>query len=237
MEKPKFVKDLGTEYPTSTSKHRRRYSLYECPYCKEIFKGANNDMQKGDITSCGCYCTKLTGKRFYKHGLITNKLYFIWAQMKQRCTNPNDMGYKNYGDRGIVLCDDWNDNFISFYNWAINNDYVKGLQIDRVDNNGNYEPSNCRWVTRSINTQNSRLIKSSNTSGHRGVSRSGNRWQAVIRNNKIIYWLGRFNTSEEAALAYNEVALEYLGWKANLNILAEEDIKKYNEMFNEENID
>jgi len=76
--------------------------------------------------------------------------------MKQRCSNPNHKSYKDYGGRGVRICSDWVNNPKSFYNWAMNNGYQKGLQIDRRDNDGNYEPSNCRFVSVAINSQNRR---------------------------------------------------------------------------------
>lgn len=85
--------------------------------------------------------------------------------MKQRCNNPNQKKYKNYGARGICLCDDWQNNFKSFFDWAISNGYKHGLTIDRINVNGNYEPNNCRWVTQKVqqnNRSNNHLIKSSN---------------------------------------------------------------------------
>jgi hypothetical protein len=207
MEKPKFIEDLGQLRPKPTSRYTQRYSLYECPYCKAIFKSANRDMRRGDVQSCGCY--RRTLKSAYKHGLSENKLYKIWSVMRQRCSNPKNKGYKNYGGRGIAVCEDWNNTFMSFYNWAVLNGYSENLQIDRINNDGNYEPSNCRWITRRVNTQNSRLIKSNNTSGYRGVIRSGSRWKAVIRSNNIFYYIGSFKLIEDAALAYNNWIIEY----------------------------
>jgi hypothetical protein len=83
------------------------------------------------------------------------KIHNSWRGMRERCSNPNHVGYKNYGGRGIKVCEEWDNSFDSFLFWAINNGYKEGLTIDRINNNGNYEPYNCRWSdtkTQSINT-------------------------------------------------------------------------------------
>ena len=92
----------------------------------------------------------------YKHGLSKDPLYSRWKTMKQRCYNPKCKSYKNYGGRGIQVCQEWKNDFLAFYNWAINNGYQKELEIDRKDNDGNYTPENCRFVTRSKNNKNRR---------------------------------------------------------------------------------
>lgn len=94
------------------------------------------------------------------HGKTGTRLYHIWKTMRQRCNNPNNKKYKNYGNRGIVICEEWND-FSKFYEWAMSNGYSDNLMIDRINVNGNYEPANCRWTTpqtQSNNRTNNRII-------------------------------------------------------------------------------
>ena len=86
-------------------------------------------------------------------------LHSIWKTMKCRCFSLTHSNYKYYGARGITVCDEWHYNFLSFYNWAIRNERKKGLTLDRINNDGNYCPENCRWVTHLVNVRNSRHTK------------------------------------------------------------------------------
>ena len=107
-------------------------------------------MRSGKTRSCGCY----RREQMTTHGCTTKnaRLYDIWHSMKERCQNPNSVGYKYYGEKGIKVCDDWINNVHSFFNWSYANGYEDNLTIDREDNDGDYEPSNCRWI--SITEQN-----------------------------------------------------------------------------------
>lgn len=115
-----------------------------------------NNLRSGNTQSCGCLRRELAqqrGKENTEHGESHNnktRLYGIWCGMRQRCNNPNREAYSLYGGKGVKLCEEWS-SYPAFKEWAINNGYADNLSIDRIDSNGNYEPSNCRWITLSEN--------------------------------------------------------------------------------------
>jgi hypothetical protein len=97
---------------------------------------------------------RLKGNKLkFKHGFANHPLRSIRKSMIHRCYNENNPFYKNYGERGIKVCDEWKDSLESFMDWAISNGWVKGLSIDRIDNDGDYEPNNCHWITVSENSR------------------------------------------------------------------------------------
>ena len=125
-------------------------------------------LRSGNTSSCGCLrlirLAESNREKKSVHGLYGTPLYVVWQGMKKRCNNETNKSYRWYGNRGISVCEEWVE-FLPFYNWAIENGYAKGLHLDRIDSDGDYEPSNCRFVTCKENQRNKR-----NNVKYRGVA-------------------------------------------------------------------
>ena len=139
------------------------------------------------------------------HGYCNHSLYKVWENIKKRCYNTKGSQYKNYGGRGIEVCGDWLNHPNIFIGWALDNGWEKGLRIDRIDNDGNYCPENCRFVNHTESNHNTRLLRKTNISGYRGVSwdKERSKWLVSIRINRKTLFLGRFNSLRLAAIRYD----------------------------------
>lgn len=194
-----LLKDLGMRFATQTSKRKYRYGLYKC-FCGNEFETHSYDINRGKTQSCGCL--KVT------HKLSNHRLYKTWHSMIDRCCNINNKRYKDYGSRGIVICNEWLsvENFIN----DMYPSYQEGLTIDRIDNNKGYSKDNCRWINETIQNRNRRVIQKNNTSGFRGVywCKDINKWKAAIGVNSKYKHLGCFADKIEAAKVYDKYVLD-----------------------------
>jgi len=178
-----------------------QYVMAKCCCEKGVIKRQRLDtIKSGRSLSCGCSKREENNPK-YKHGLNSHCLYSIWCDIKKRCTNRFAQNYKHYGGRGITVCKEWQEDFEIFYDWCLSNGWRKGLEIDRENNDGNYEPSNCRFVTRQINNINQRKRKD-NTSGYRGVSfyKKETNWKYNISYDKKRVVGKSFKTAKQAAI-------------------------------------
>ena len=168
---------LAVVSDAGSNKHGKVMWLCECE-CGTQSVVCGSDLRTGHTKSCGCLSRDVASSGNYKHGMEGIPIYKVWAGMLQRCNNPKNKRYKNYGGRGIKVCKRW-DKFENFY--ADMDERPEGLTIERIDNDGNYEPSNCKWATRkenSRNTRTNRIIK------YEGISRCLSAWAEELGINK-----------------------------------------------------
>ena len=200
---PKLIKELGMRFPTELSKRRSRYGLYECPYCSKHWEAISKSINTGDTKSCGCVNLRIT------HGLRTNKFYQTWNGMVQRCTNPKNSSYKDYGARGITVCEEWLDvsNFVAWAEATYPN--IEDATLDRIDNDKGYSPENCTWSDKTTQRINQRIRKD-NKSGVVGVRYYGRGgvWTAYISINNARKHIGQFESKEEAVQARDNYIIE-----------------------------
>lgn len=153
------------------SENKKGFFYCICDCGKEKWM-RSDQVLSGNANTKSCGCRKGT----FKHGMSNTKLFNTWANMKQRCSNPNCNEYKYYGGRGIKVCEEWLDKengFINFYNWAMNNGYEDLLTLDRINVDGDYEPGNCRWAT---NLEQMNNIRRNHVIEIEGVKKTVSEW-------------------------------------------------------------
>lgn len=169
----KYIDMTGKKYGKLTvlyyvfTKNRKAFFNCKCE-CGNICTISGTNLRTGKTKSCGCLQklkaneiiknVNTSGKRgvYIKHGFRYKKIYKHWCKMKSRCYNKNSDNFKYYGGRGITVCEEWKNSFTKFKEWAMQNGYKDNLTLDRIDVNGNYEPSNCRWVNFTYQIRNRR---------------------------------------------------------------------------------
>jgi hypothetical protein len=188
-----LIQDLGMKYPIATSKRPQRYGLFKC-HCGNNFEVISKHVNK--YSSCGCLMGGVT------HNLSKHILYDRYQGMMDRCYKESHKSYNNYGGRGIKVCDRWHSiaNFIE----DVYPSFSDGLTMDRIESDGDYEPSNFRWATRELQNQNTR-IRVDGSSKYRGVywNNQKQKYSCKIHYNGINKYIGTFTNELDAAIAYN----------------------------------
>lgn len=194
----------------SVSKNGHTKWLCRCDCGKEMVKFGTN-LRKAHTQSCGCLQKEQTSKAKTTHGMRHTKTYKTWCSMKERCLNSESTTYEGYGSEGITIYQPWIDSFEKFLEDM--GERPEGTTLDRIDPHGNYEPSNCRWASASVQAYNKGL-RVNNTSGKVGVSFNTKRskWVASILHEGVKYYLGTFARLEDAIKARRDAELKYFGF-------------------------
>lgn len=190
---------------------RKHHWLCKCD-CgnKTIVYGGH--LRAGTTKSCGCLKKELSKKRMQQqattHGMYKASEYKTWVSMLQRCNNSKHVAYKYYGGRGIIVCPEWANSFIIFFKDM--GPKPKGLTLERIDNKGNYEPNNCEWASRIVQSRNQRLRKDNKT-GINGIAwyERRQKYRVRITANHTEHWIGYFATLEQAKIARQEAEQKY----------------------------
>lgn len=184
---------------------------YECLCdCGAVSIKNGTELRCGKTKSCGCL--KGIGRN-KKHGGSGTKLHIDWMEMKRRCvlSANNIKKYPYHAGKGIKVCDEWVDNFAVFRDWSMENGYEETLSLDRINNDGNYCPENCRWVNSQIQSLN-KTMYSNNKTGHKGVYylKNDNKYAVEIYLNNRTLSLGRYSDLEDAIKVRRKAEEKYL---------------------------
>lgn len=165
---------------TALEFHKKNESRKTFWYCKcdcgNIVSVRSDQLKSGNTKSCGCWKRKtdaINARKNHTHKMSGTPLYASWQRIKARCFNKNSPDYPDYGGRGITVCDEWKNDFEKYKEWALQNGYEKNLSIDRINNDGNYEPSNCRWAD---DTQQAYNRRSNVFLEYKGVTKNITKW-------------------------------------------------------------
>lgn len=197
----------------SPRENTRRYARFECR-CGNHFVSQIDSVKREATKSCGCLNDlqrRVKGRKL-THGMTGKPVYMAWSRMKSRCTNKNSPDYPEYGGRGIKVCDTWLVSFERFYS-DIGHLRQDGLELDRIDVNGDYRPENCRWVTEQTQSWNQRIYKS-NSTGCAGVTRSSknkNKFEVRISKAGKEFHLGTFDNLDNAINIRKEAEITFYG--------------------------
>ena len=188
---------IQANYPT---KKKGQHCLCACD-CGNTKVIRSTSLFHGETRSCGCLKKEIQANRKRTHGMERTPIYQRWCAMKSRCNNPNSPNYKNYGGRGILLCNEWHD-FENFLSWAMSNGFDESLTIERINVNGNYEPNNVTWATNKEQANNRRdnvLIESN------GETKTMAQWEEKleIRKGRMWAWKDRKRNIERLARSQN----------------------------------
>lgn len=205
-----FIEELpSVSYGTSKP---RRYAKFLCS-CREEFSCVIDSVKNGKTKSCGCIQRengRVQGKAG-THGMSKTKIYSRWSAIKRRCYVEGGEDYPLYGGRGIRVCDRWLDSFENFYE-DMGEAYQEGLELDRIDVNGDYSPENCRWVDEATQAWNKRVYKTSKTRVS-GVTwnKKASKWESRISQNGKEFYLGMFGNIDDAITCRKEAEVALYG--------------------------